>query len=291
MKKQIKRLGLGIASISLLIAGSCDRIEPPYVVPAKHVACEAPDFPAIGNTYKRVLLEDFTGHTCTNCPDAAEATHQILMNHADHVVAVAIHANYFAKPLLDPDFTYDFRTPQGEYWYTYFGVATNPIGMINRVTTGGQILYPYSQWENKVTEALAGNPLVEIQIIPQYNPLDDTLCVHTKTTFLGTYSHDLYLSVLLTEDSIVQPQKKGANVVLDYVHNHALRAVLNGNWGTLINYAAPHSNDTFAIESFSEKFSHLNANPMVMKNCHIVAFVFDGETKEVLQVTQVKLID
>ena len=136
--------------------------------------------------------------------------------------------------------------------------------------------------------------LLDLQIITEYNPTNDLLCIHTNTSFLQSIAdRALNLLVLITEDSIVQPQKNtdatvGATPqIMNFVHMHVLRGAVNGTWGTPIHALYDLSNAP-VVKSFSVHLKAFNPlNTMKPKNCHVVAFVYDATTKEVLQVTEV----
>ena len=75
--------------ISILIITSCDVEEGPFITGS--------------NTYvnpdKKVLIEDFTGHLCPNCPDAARELEAIHDIYGDQIIGMAIHVSTtFARP-------------------------------------------------------------------------------------------------------------------------------------------------------------------------------------------------
>src|ERR1035437_3018648 len=47
---------------------------------------------------KKELLEDYTGHKCPNCPSAGVIANSILAANPDKVVAIAVHAGWYATP-------------------------------------------------------------------------------------------------------------------------------------------------------------------------------------------------
>ena len=54
----MKKLILSVLSIILLCWSACDQIDPPYIEQNNQ------------EVEKTVLIEKFTGHKCSNCPDA-----------------------------------------------------------------------------------------------------------------------------------------------------------------------------------------------------------------------------
>jgi thiol-disulfide isomerase/thioredoxin len=106
---QIKLLFIGIVlSLFSLMMASCDVIEEPFDKDF--------DFTPDHNSPK-ILIEDFTGHLCVNCPKGAEKYHDLQMLYPDKILVVGIHGGGFAKPTIDdsPDakYTNDFRTSVG----------------------------------------------------------------------------------------------------------------------------------------------------------------------------------
>ena len=85
MKAKIFTQGIMLAS--LFLVGACDYIDEDdrfiYVEPA--------------NVAKRVLIEDFTGQRCVNCPSATETIKQLQDTYGkENVIAVAIHSGPFS---------------------------------------------------------------------------------------------------------------------------------------------------------------------------------------------------
>ena len=292
------------AVVISFVAASCDKVDAPYVIKNEAVdtaACPAPDFPAVTAHFKRVLLEDYTGHNCPNCPRAGLTAMDLKEQYEDSLVVITVHAGFFAKvSASDPVWAYDFRTAAGTEWDNFFkvGAVGNPNGMVSRkgYPANQQVLSP-SSWANAVKNAVAETPLMDLQLITEYNAADDKLCIHTKTSFLETITgRTLNLSVILIEDSIVQAQKNSDPLVgatpqiLDYVHMHVMRGAVNGIWGTPVLLKADASSGP-VIKSYPMHFTGFNLNTMIPKNCHVIAFVYDVDTKEVLQVAEAEVAD
>lgn len=288
-----------ILATALWMLSSCDKIEEPYVIKKNVVdtaQCPVPEFPAVTNPVKRVLLEDYTGHTCVNCPRAAVTAHELLQQYGDRLVIIAVHAGYFAKPMSAP-FDYDFRTTAGTTWDDFFGIGKvgNPNGMVNRTGYPSQHILSPSAWGNAVANATAIPPLAELQLICDYDNTTSKLCVHTKTSFLQSVSNkEIRLSVVIVEDSIIQAQKNNdAQVgttpqISDYVHMHVLRGAVNSAWGEKI-LAKDAVSGNPVIKSYQTKLEGFNIYQMVPKNCRVVSFLYDADSYEVIQVAEVKI--
>ncbi len=120
--------------------------------------------------HKQVLLEDYTGHKCVNCPEAAIFAHN-LADELDHkLVIIAIHAGFYAKPDPDNGYPADLRTTSGEELYTDFEIFANPIGMINRGEYSGNMQVFPDNWETVINDQLAMDPVAGLSLKNKYFP-------------------------------------------------------------------------------------------------------------------------
>jgi len=234
--------------ILLIIAGyfiqSCDKIDPPYKKDggsADTTECPLPEFPVNNNPVRKVLMEEFTGHQCPNCPKGQQKIKELAAKYGDQLNVVAIHAGVFAE--LDPThgYTNDFRTPEGTKINDDFdaGNLGYPSGMVNRVVKAppdNRILSRY-EWEGAMDTMMTTAPYFDIQIITDYNEADRKLCTHVQTEFLQDITKEVNLVIYILEDSIVSKQTNNdptigpTPAIDDYVHMHVLRGTVSGAYG------------------------------------------------------------
>ncbi|MEO8146460.1 MAG: Omp28 family outer membrane lipoprotein [Bacteroidia bacterium] len=271
MKQTIQKssviLILAIFSIAII---SCDKISPPYTQEIATVV-----------TKRKVLLEDYTGHTCPNCPNAAKEADTIANYlYKDQVVVMALHVGGFATPYPGA-FYYDFRTTEGTELDNFFALATSglPKGMINRA--GFPALThkkAYSTWANNVFTELSKPVEAAIEISNTYNQSTNTVITTVNSKFVEDLSGKYFLSVFYVEDSIIQPQStNGGGTISDYVHMHVLRGSFNGTWGEQI--ALDPQKDSEVSKTYATPLK----TDAVPKNCRVVAFIYNFDTKEVVQ--------
>jgi hypothetical protein len=282
--------------LSTIIIAACDKVETPYLVKVENtdtMACPAPQFPEVSNHVKRVLLEDYTGHTCVNCPRAAVTARDIKQQYGDQVVLMAVHAGGFAEPQSSGNFTYDFLTAAGNAWDDEFKISAvgNPNGLVNRRKISNTFVIPPAGWSGAVATMALEAPQLDIQVINEYTPSEHKLCTHIQTQLLQTLDKNLKLIVALTEDSIVAPQKNldievgPIPVIMDYVHMHVLRGTITSTWGSSIATSGI-SNPTIVTKSYRFELK----DNWIPKNCRVVAFVYDADTFEVLQAAEAEVI-
>ncbi len=272
-------------TVSALLFVSCDKVEDPYY---KTVEVDT----TTTLVQKRVLLEDYTGHQCVNCPAAGNIAHNIKNALGNKVVIVAIHAGFFANPLPSGDFTADYRTLCGTEWDTFFGISTvgNPNGMVNRKNYPGDYILSPQAWSGAIATALAEPVTVDLALKNTYNSADRSLKAEIEVKFIEEMDKNLKLVVLLTESGIVSPQKNNdaevgtTPIIMDYVHQHVLRGSINDTWGDPVAVQG-----TANPESLTKTYSYTIPAAYNAENCAVVAFVYDDDTKEVLQVIEKEL--
>lgn len=229
---------------------------------------------------KNVLLEDFTGIRCGNCPDGHRYMERIMMAQPGRVHCIGVHYGSFAIAHADEP---DFLTDEGEAIGSYYGPTSFPSGMVNRheFDIEGTIM-GRSNW------ALASRIMcheiapVNVWVESKYNKETNTVGVdvelcYTKTMEAGSTA----LCIALTQSNIMGPQSGGL-VGDEYIHNHVLRAYLTPVWGNSVDESTEGNVLKFHYDYVvPEKIKNV---PMDPQNLSICAFVVDATSHEVLNV-------
>jgi hypothetical protein len=277
MKKYIILISLFITGA--LIVPSCDIIEEPFLVPAGNTG------PGPGEAVRKVLLEDYTGHKCPNCPEAAVLASNLKTVYEEKLILLTVHAGYYSTPDATGDFTDDLRTEEGTEMHDFFGFYAYPAGLVNRTEYQGAKVLFKDDWEGAI-EAVVNLPAeAGIDLTSTYDSGTRTLTCKAETTFLESLSGTFNICMLIVESGIVAPQKNEQGVVLDYVHNHVLRASMNGAWGE------PVGADGTAIqdEVQENEYNYVLPAEWVTENCGVIAFIYNADTKEVVQAEELDL--
>ena len=279
-----------------LTLNSCDVIDEPYTENIDVSDCPVPTFPEVTNPKKTILLEEFTGHTCVYCPYGAYTLHQIQQeSYGDRVVIMAIHSSGLAEPEL-PDYPLDLRALDniGETIYGDFGVDGEPRAMFNREKLDGTNYFYAAPdtWKSKAETVLAETPVVTLQIINNYDDVSKKLCTHIRTKFLSDNSQNLKIATFITEDSIIGNQENNNSVVgttpiiHDYVFMDVLRCGLKGAYGEILT-----TGNVEADSSVIRTYKRILEPGWVAKNCKVVSYVYDENTKAILQVCEEHVIE
>lgn len=223
---------------------------------------------------RAVLIEEFTGQRCVNCPHAATEIVRLQQAYGeDHVIAVAIHAGPLA--IFSRDKVKGLRTELGDTYYNYWGVEEEPSALINR--KGGVVRL--NQWQTMTHDQLQLQTPLSLKVTSQ-NPTSAGMrievSVHSSVSYHGK------LQLWLTEDQVIAPQlMPDGTMNAEYVHQHVLRSSINGDWG-----------DDIELEAGEDKVLHYDVSPMsdlMTGQLSVVSFLYSQTGVD--QVTSCRVSD
>ena len=241
---------------------------------------------------KQVLLEDFTGHKCVNCPEAAIAAHGWVEDYNHRLIIYSVHAGFQALPDASGDYTMDFTNPVSDEIFNFFGQPFNPTATVNRVEYNGNVilLFITGDWENAVAAEMNKDNRVNVNLKNTFYPKSNSVLIHVTTSFIVPTDLTYKLVVMIAEDNIVAPQKNnnedfGAETVpdwLDYVHHNVLRDAVSATFGSSIN----DGSSITVNEPYESTFLYPIDENWIASNCKIIAYVIEDGTGEVIQVAE-----
>lgn len=230
-------------------------------------------------TGKTVLLNDYTGVRCVNCPAASELAHNLLEQYGSRLAVMSIHAGSLAAPPTGSSFP-DFRTEEGTEWYG--NNASNPLGSVDRVKLLQGYTLQDNSWADAVATAMEETQSVEIVVDNFYDEASRMLTATIDAQALGSLSGDLAVTVCLMEDNIVGMQVTTSGLQNDYVHHHVFRGTLNGTYGENIQFNGDNQ--------FSKSFYKEIPDNFDVSNCYIVAYIYDNSQNMKILQTAVKKV-
>jgi thiol-disulfide isomerase/thioredoxin len=264
--------------ILTLLFQACDKIEMPYKQSGNNQ----------GETEtKKVLLEDYTGHTCPNCPTASEVAIELQELYDGKLIVISVHAGFFAKPGNKP-FEADFRSEAGNTWDVDFGISQsgNPKGMINRLEKGGSKILDHGTWSSTVSEIIDELSVATLKITTAYNTSDRKLDIGLTSKLLSDTTGNYRVQVCLIEDSIVGAQKDGLTIIKDYMHRHVLREAVNTPYGS--DLVTGGGQDLLNTE-YTHNFSLTLNSGYDDSHCSVVAWIFKADDNSIIQVEEKKI--
>jgi len=157
-----------------------------------------PEGPTI-NSDKKVLVEEFTGVQCVNCPTGSLELENLLSLYGDNLIVVSIHAGDFAPPF--PQNQYDFQTQEADNLINYLGnPPAYPSAVINRKDFDGgfyRIQYSLSKWAGFIDEELNTDAKIGVTITKDYIPETRELKVQVSGLAGERLVGDLRVTVMI----------------------------------------------------------------------------------------------
>ena len=290
-----------------LVFFSCDYVKDPYPETNANIGdtttCPLPSFPVVSSHVKKIFIEDFTGHTCGNCPKAAKELHDIDSIYPGKIIGLGLHVGGYAAPTpgyngsVSTSYLADYRTTVGELYDATFGASEFglPQGMFNRKeydAVNKTHLQFYPNWKTYVAGIIAEPSVVDLQISSDFNSSTRKVCTAVRDSFLTTMSGTFNLVVLLTQDSIIDWQDYIGVNKAEYIHRHVLRDAITplGAFGELIeagNIAVGAKHVTRFAYTIPSSYK---GSPCDVTKCHIVAYLYNTATYEIIQSEEIKVI-
>jgi len=272
---------LAIYLIVMLVAGSlfyaCDTIEEPYYE----------DNVTVWNGRKSLIL-DFTGQRCGFCPDGHRVIEQLESTYPDAVVPIAVHCSFLGLAVTSDTtqpFHYNFMDSinialggDGMNSTGYFNITSQPVGTVNSFSP--EDISAPGAWATKTAGFMSLFPEFSIEIESTYSDstIQAKINIHTE---IAT-ERQLQIAVYILESHIIEWQEDYSDddsPIENYEHNHVLRASMNGTFGEKLN-----ADVNLSVGDEFEKFYSLKIKPSWNpENLQIIAFVYDNDSKEVLQ--------
>ena len=234
----------------------------------------------------KVLIEVFSGVRCVNCPEGMDKLESLLDIHGSNLVAVSIHAGFFAEPLNESQV--DFRTDDAESLNDFLGPVTfYPSGVVNRNIFDGENneIINSNKWAGYIIEELSRPSPIQLTLESTFDPDTRLLSVSTSSVFFEDLEDPVNLSIFIKENNIIDPQMSPNGIISDYVHDHVFRTSLtnfNGN---------PIADATISASPVKDSFVFTLPTEWKASDCSVIAFISRGGTEsDVLQVEEVKII-
>lgn len=240
---------------------------------------------------RKIVLEEYTGFKCGNCPRASKLAHEIAGENDGQVILLSVHAGGYAVTDNDGLYQYDFRTNEGDELNKHFAINANPVGLISRATFSGTKIIFESSWAAKIDELKKTEPKMLIRLFREYNVSTKEIYLDVEITYLtaGEASHNLVLYIL--EDKIIKPQTDYSKTPPDleeYEHNNVLRGSITGAWGEQLSKSTIPAGYTVRREYH---YTIPEGKDWAPENLKILAFVQDhGKTNEIYQAEEIKLV-
>lgn len=231
--------------------------------------------------HSTAVLEEYTGIHCTFCPDGHKIANEIKADYKNQVLLVNVHTGSYATPGTNEP---DYRTPFGTSLASQTNLSGYPSGTVSRhifPSLASTMALNRGAWRTAVEEAILETSPVTVGATSSYDPLTRILTVNVEAYYVKDAAKPTNkINVALVQDSLLGPQTGGtsfypANYVNgQYVHNHMLRHLISGQWGTLIS--STNKGDLFTQTYTYTLPADYNGVNLDADHCHLAIYVTES---------------
>lgn len=177
---------------------------------------------------RNVLLMDFTGQECINCPNAhdvmSELSKQYNTDGKTNLITVSIHAGAQAMSVDRTDFSANrigLMIAEGQEMNDAFSINAWPAGAVDHINGKDNALL-YAEWPAAVRSAFEKPTDISIEATATLNDNQ----IEVTTNVHSTSDQDIALQVWVIENGIKASQRlPDGSFDTEYIHNHVLRFV------------------------------------------------------------------
>lgn len=303
MKKFNQILFFILGGSFLLIQTACNKVEYPNVIftemdttiyPGNFAEYDFPEFEENTNTMRNVLLEDYTGHQCPNCPTAATVAHALHEENPEHIYIASIHTSAANDGLsifqeVTAEYPTDFTNAQGvEMGGTFFqagvGFYSNPAGTINRFRMEGEgdvFFFDADEWGPLIDSVLAAPLNVNIQAESNYFEATNGAFLHVETDFVQALEGTYNIVVYAIENKLIAPQKMPSGEKNSTYEHHDIHRgnLFEETWGRQIAAGSIEAGTKIRTD-----FSYRLPEGLTNTDMHFLVFVYNRDTYQIEQV-------
>jgi hypothetical protein len=238
-----------------------------------------------------VLVEEFTGASCSPCPTARQLLNAVVAQHPDHIIPVEIHLKDFPQSKPKSGAKYDFRTQDGtEISRVFYGLVNSmPTAGVNRLPYNGNILLSPTAWATAINAQLTIQPQANVRVTSAYDESAKTATIKVTVAYLQAVAKDQFLTVAVLENDLIDKQDMPDGTTKDdYKFEHTLRDIITD-----------HQGDRFLADMASKEPGRVYERTFIYQidgswnpdHCEVVAFVHNNQSdsKEILQAAKAKL--
>lgn len=231
---------------------------------------------------KTVVLEDFTGVRCVNCPKAAEVAHTLKTLYGEQLILIEMHPaslKSLTRPAASGDA--DLSCDEASEYAAEWAISSLPQGLVSRKQASGKYMAP-ELWSGAVAEAMAEEPIVGIKGSAKKEAA--SIKVDISANFVLDYKEAVNVLCFVLEDGFSVTQKSGEGDLKDYKHNHVFRKRIESDkWGvSLLSSATKGETATYSASVDIDAAWNVD-------NLNVVVLLCSASTHEILQAKNIKV--
>lgn len=239
-----------------------------------------------------VLVEEFTGASCPNCPAGSAQIDKLLEKYPDNVVVMGIHSDFLGSPRRPGEVKLKTKDAQDIDDFTGPAVFGKPEITVNRYKFPNQNQIRIGGlpdvWTGYVEQELKISPDAILNINTTYDEITRDVLIELTVTAKKTIQNAINIHAAITESNIINTQANTGGDIENYVNKHVLRKVITPIPGEKIA-------DAMQPGQVIKKEYHytLPTDAILWKaeNCNVVGFIsLNDAQKYVLQAAEAPVI-
>lgn len=278
---------------AVLMFTSCEEVGPNIDLGGNSRAADLVDTTYVSSTVeaadaKKVLILDFTGVKCKNCPLGADAITDFKDQNPGEIVSMAMYSEFLCSPYDgDEDLRNEYAQDVQDMLSPFFGKPSAAIDQVQFSGAQGIMEPVVNKWAGFLDQRLGIATPVNIDIATEYDNDTRELMVRVTLHYTATQGGENRLTVALIEDGIIAAQlQPNDDIDYSYEHNHMLREMLTRFNGEVL--------DSTAVPGrvYIKEFRHTIAESMIPEKMHVVAYVHSfGNGFEVYQAEEAEVVE
>lgn len=281
MNSNISRLSAAALGLAILLTG-CDNVKEGE---------RLTDYPLPPQGGRTLVIMEFTGQNCTNCPSGAEQIRDLSRYFGDGLISVCLHpeGTTFTQQIGPVKLTSQIAT---EY-LQHFNTQEFPYALFNnRVTDYSSA---FTKWSTAIDDfsGLSSPLSIDVEPLAEFDAATGTVNITCSVKNDLVIPEGLNLNVWIVENKIVTFQSTLTGRNPRYEHNHVARTSLTGTWGIPMDRWIPVENENGETSyEFETEVSGAFDAKWVPENCDIVVFVTNPSAgQEIMQGAKCELVE
>jgi Outer membrane protein Omp28 len=248
----------------------------------------------------RVLVEEFSGQSCANCPSGHADLDALATSHPDsfnYVVMYGLTGIYGGLVIPPSGAKNDFEDSVAESIITTVGLGNNPglpNALIDRTPTGTDgIVIPHQDWDADIVSKFSTPDSVNLSLSSTYS--GGKALITATVTYTQNVSTKQNLTLMLVEDSIIDRQADGITTDTAYMFMSVFRGIVSSPplGDPILDTMATKERGRVYVHTYSYALPTITGHPAIQPaNCRIVGCVNAPGSADyhVLQSAQCKLM-
>jgi len=289
---------------------SCEKVNDPYegiVIEGPDTTTTNPidtnqidttgDYDITYQSHKTLLVEEFTGLKCGNCPEGSDwIAAKSSSNDAEDFVFIAYHVGSLASPDASGKYALDLTNPQAEKFYTDEGTPPQPSAIFQRTGSALGFNGTGATWDGFYNDLktnghfASGSSDVLLGIGNAYLEKDDKLNITLAADVVTQPDSNYKVVGVILEGGIIGYQKDYKLLPDRYRENYEFKHVFRHVFTSSLKGDDFYDDTATRDDNITKSYSvSLDGKVDVPKNCYVVAFIVNATTGQVVTAMEQKV--